>query len=275
MLFRSAQRVLIVGAGATGESLVREMLKDRFSGFIPVGFVDDDPVKRGLEIHGVRVLAKCGRIAEVTRDRAVELVVLAVPAATGKEIRRLVDLCESVGVPVRTVPKLRDLMSGEARASELRSLSIDDLLGRDPVALDWGSISAGVAGRTVLVTGGAGSIGSELCRQLVRLQPKRLIVADRSEFGLYEIEQDLAASVPQVDMRFYLRDVCDRVGLEQLVIKEKPELVFHAAAYKHVPMLEAQVREAVRNNVEGTRNMVELAGIHGVATMVQIGRAHV
>ncbi|MBT6275823.1 MAG: polysaccharide biosynthesis protein [Chromatiales bacterium] len=265
-----AQNVLVVGAGEAGESLVRELLRDGASRYRPIGFVDDDPVKKGLEIHGLRVLAKCAKISRVVEAEGVDLIVLAVPSATGEQIRRVVEFCDRAGVPVRSMPDLDALMSGRAGPSELRQLSIEDLLGRAPVSLDWQSIRAGVAGKTVVVTGGAGSIGSELVRQLVTLNPRRLVVVDRSEFGLYEIEREFTSRHSDVDFVVRLRDMCDRAGIDELMRTERPDVVFHAAAYKHVPMLEAQAREGVRNNVLGTRNVAECAVSAGVSAVVLI-----
>ncbi|NKC14631.1 MAG: NAD-dependent epimerase/dehydratase family protein [Gammaproteobacteria bacterium] len=270
-LYRAdARNVLIVGAGDAGERLVRELLRDRQHQFRPIGFVDDDPAKRGMEIHGIRVLAKCSKLPRVVRQRSVALVVLAMPSATGEQMRRMAGLCEAGGVAVRTMPDLRALMSGRAGPADLRRLSIDDLLGRAPVSLDWETIRAGAADRCIMVTGGAGSIGAELCRQLARLAPRRLLVVDRHEFGLYEIERELKSNFARLDFTVRLGDVCDRAGMSELFASEKPDVVFHAAAYKHVPMLENQVREAVRNNVLGTRNIAELAAAHKTPAMVLI-----
>jgi FlaA1/EpsC-like NDP-sugar epimerase len=266
----NAQNVLIVGAGDAGERLVREMRREVRFGYVPVGFVDDDQAKRGLEIQGVRVLAKCARLAQIVDDRSIDLVVLAIPSATAAERRRLVGLCEQADVPVRTMPDLNEIMAGRAQIADLRELSIEDLLGRDPVSLDWQSIRQGVADRTVLVTGGAGSIGSELCRQLARLGPRRLVVLDQNEFGLYTIDEQLREAHPDLDFTISLRDVCDRPAMERLFADERPDVVFHAAAYKHVPMLERQMREAVRNNVLGARHVAECSVANSVGTVVLI-----
>jgi FlaA1/EpsC-like NDP-sugar epimerase len=262
--------VLIVGAGAAGEAFVRELRRDQRSGFNPIGFVDDDAAKRGLEIQGVRVLAKCGRLERVVSERSVDLIVLAIPSATPAQRRAIVALCERTGLPVRSTPELSDLISGRARAGDLRELSIEDLLGREAVSLGWDEIEAQTQSRVVLVTGGAGSIGSELCRQLAKLGPSRLVVVDRNEYGLYAIDDQLRQDHPNMELHVHLRDVCDRVAMDDLFAIEQPDLVFHAAAYKHVPMLEFQVREAIRNNVLGARNVAECAVEAGTQAVVLI-----
>ncbi len=265
-----AQSVLIVGAGDAGEGLARELLRDPALRMRPIGFVDDDPAKKGLEIRGLRVLAKTGKLPRVVREKRAELVLLAMPSATSEQIRRVVKLCEDAKVPFRTVPLLGDLLEGKANLSDLREVSIEDLLGRDSVSLDWASIRNGVADKTVLVTGGAGSIGSELCRQIAEIGPAELVIFDQSEFGLYSIEQELAAKHPQLKLTVCLGDAVDQRNVERTMATVRPAVVFHAAAYKHVPMLEAQMREAIRNNVQGARNVARAAVTQQVETVVLI-----
>ncbi len=265
-----AQSVLIVGAGDAGEGLARELLRDPALRMRPIGFVDDDPAKKGLEIRGLRVLAKTGKLPRVVREKRAELVLLAMPSATSEQIRRVVELCEDAKVPFRTVPLLGDLLEGKANLSDLREVSIEDLLGRDSVSLDWASIRNGVADKTVLVTGGAGSIGSELCRQIAEIGPTELVIFDQSEFGLYSIEQELAAKHPQLKLTVCLGDAVDQRNVERTMATVRPAVVFHAAAYKHVPMLEAQMREAIRNNVQGARNVARAAVTQQVETVVLI-----
>ena len=265
-----AQPVLIVGAGEAGEGLARELLRDPALKMRPVGFVDDDPAKKGLEIRGVRVLAKTGKLSAVVKDKRIKLVLLAMPSAGSEQIRRVVELCERADVPIRTVPLLGDLLGGRANLSDLREVSIEDLLGRDAVSLDWDSIRDGVAGKRVLVTGGAGSIGAELCRQVAALGPAELVIFDQSEFGLYSIEQELVAKFPGLVLTIHLGDAVDQQNVERLMANTRPAVVFHAAAYKHVPMLEAQMREAMRNNVQGARNVARAAVAEGVESVVLI-----
>ncbi|BAO43417.1 polysaccharide biosynthesis protein [Thiolapillus brandeum] len=251
----SAQRVLIVGAGSAGEMLARDLLRDPQRAYLPLAFVDDDPAKRGREIHGVRVQGECSKLPRIARRLAADLVMLAVPSADKGQMQRIITYVEETGLPFRTVPPLKELMSGNVRVDQLREVSIEDLLGRDPVALEWQAIRQGLAGRTVLVTGAGGSIGSELCRQLAGLGVKRLVLAENSEFNLFCIDNELRQQFPQLQIHPHLADVTDRRVMDLLFHNYRPQVVFHAAAYKHVPLLEQQLREAMRNNVLGTRNV--------------------
>jgi FlaA1/EpsC-like NDP-sugar epimerase len=266
----SGKRALIVGAGEAGETLVRELLRDRGRGYQPVGFVDDDVEKKGREIHGVRVLGRVKNIPTLAQRMGIDLILIALPSATSREMRRIVGVCEQAGVPMRTLPALDDLVSGRSIVSALRDISIEDLLGREPVSLDWAAIEAGIRRKTVLVTGGGGSIGSELCRQIARFGPKRLVVFDQSEMNVYAIEMELRKKYPELPLAALLGDVCDPLAVAQAFHQWRPEVTFHAAAYKHVPILEHQVREAVRNNVLGTRNVARAATAHGCGTFVLI-----
>lgn len=246
----SAQRILIVGAGRAGEMLAREMLRD--GNFVPVGFIDDDPVLVRSEIHGIRVLGPVSRIDVYAEKYEAQIIVIAVPSATNEQMQRIVSLAEKTGLPVRTLPKLNEMISNKASLKELRDVSIEDLLGRDKIELDWALIQQGITNKTVMVTGGGGSIGSELCRQIAELNPRELIILERGEYNLYRITEELSASSHQVNVHGILGDVCDQVKVDNIFREYRPQIVFHAAAYKHVPMLETQSREAVRNNVLGT-----------------------
>lgn len=262
-------RVLIVGAGRAGEMLVRDLLRAG-SSHLPIGFVDDRVRRHGSEVHGLPVLGGCDRLPEFTRTLGINLILLAIPSANADEMRRLVGLCEASGVPFRTVPKLQNLIDGKVSIDQLREVSIEDLLGRAPITLDWPSIEAGLSGQAVLVTGAAGSIGAELCAQLARAMPARLIVADRGEWGLYELQRQLARHHPELSLTARLLDVTDASAVWQLFNTEAPQVVFHAAAYKHVPLLESQLREAVWNNLIGTRRVADAAQASGVGKFVLI-----
>ncbi|MFB1487202.1 MULTISPECIES: polysaccharide biosynthesis protein [unclassified Thiocapsa] len=266
----SGQRVLIVGAGRAGEMLVRDMLRDPSRSYFPAGFVDDKPRRQGSEVHGVPVLGLTEAIPEIVVREDIDLLMLAVPSATAKEMRRLVELCEDTGRPFRTVPELRNLMTGQVSISQLRPVSIEDLLGRDPVSLDWEGIRAGLSARAVLVTGAGGSIGSELVRQIAAAGPTRLILIDNGEYNLYRIEMELLERYPNLCFTRHLVDVADAAGLDAVFAAERPQIIFHAAAYKHVPMLEDQIRAAVRNNVTGTRVVAETAERWGCERFVLI-----
>ncbi|MFC1773118.1 polysaccharide biosynthesis protein [Pseudomonadota bacterium] len=263
-------RVLIVGAGKAGEMLVRDLLRSRDGSYKIVGFVDDKIKNQGREIHGVRVLGACNEMIDFVERLGVDLIVLAVPSANTQKMRRLVELCEKTGIPFRTLPPLNSLMSGQVTLNQLREVSIDDLLGREPVSLDWKAIDQELRGKVVLVTGAGGSIGSELCRQIARLAPAHLILLDSSEFNLYSIERELMDSYSGLKASRYLCSVVDKTGVENIFREVHPEIVFHAAAYKHVPMLEDQIREAVTNNIQGTRIVAQLADRFGSKAFVMI-----
>jgi len=267
---RAGLRVLIVGADRAGEMLARDMLRDPQHAYFPAGFVDDKPRRQGGEVHGVPVLGAIRDIPRLVAERDIDLVLLAVPTAGAREMQRLVGLCEQAGKPFRTVPQLGNLMAGQVSISQLRPVSIEDLLGRDPITLDWEGIRAGLAGRAILVTGAGGSIGSELVRQIAAAGPERLILVDNGEFNLYQIELELHDSHPQLRFSRHLLDVTDVAAITRLFEVERPHTVFHAAAYKHVPLLEDQLRAAVRNNVIGTSVVAAAACAWGCERFVLI-----
>ena len=268
--FIAGRRVLIAGAGSAGEMLVRDMMRDPQRAYTPVAFVDDLPRRQGGEIHGIPVADSCDRIPELVERLQIEVIVLAIPSADTRHMQRLVELCERSGVPFRTVPRLRNLMAGQVTVDQLQEVAIEDLLGRDPVQLDWNGIRDGLTGRVILVTGGGGSIGSELCRQIAQLGPERLVILENSEYNLYAIELELHGRFPELQLDCLLGDVTDEATVERLFTAQRPQVVFHAAAYKHVPMLENQVREAVRINLLGTREVAEAAHRHGCGEFVLI-----
>ncbi len=268
--FRSAQRVLIVNAGKAGDMLVRDMLRDPRRAFQPVAFVDDDRAKRGKEIQGIRVVGPYAVMPRVVKELAIDVIMLAVPTANAALMRRLVALAERCGVPFRTVPNLEDLMSGQIRLQELRKVRIEDLLGREPVSLDWPRIREGLTGRVIMVTGAGGSIGAELCRQIASLNPAALILLENSEYNLYSIELELREHFSELSLHAHLADITDEVACDRLFARYHPQVVFHAAAYKHVPMLETQVREAVKNNILGTKVVAEVADRYACSEFVLI-----
>ena len=263
-----ASRVLVVGAGRAGEMLVRDLGRDR--DYYPVGLVDDNPRLKGAKVQGLPVLGTSDDLAALIAEHEVDLVIIAMPSANTAQMRRVVERIEETGVAFRTLPRIDDMISGRSALSELREVAIDDLLGRDPVTLDWQSISEGLAGKVVLVSGGGGSIGSELCRQIARFGPAQLVILEQSEFQLYEIEMELGQSYPSLRVVPCLVDVCDAVAVDYVMQRHRPDVVFHAAAYKHVPMLEFQPREAVRNNVLGTRTLALAADRHHCSTFVMV-----
>jgi len=266
----TAERVLVVGAGSAGEGLVRDLLRMRPAVYLPVAFVDDDPAKQGQEIHGIRVVSTIENIASVAGQWDADLIMLALPSASSSQMRRIVELCEMSGMPFRTLPKLQSLVSGKVSINEIREVQIEDLLGRAPVVLDRTEIINRLTDKVVLVTGGGGSIGSELCRQVTCVAIQHLIVLDQSEYNLYSIEKELQESRPELQLTCELGDICDEAGMEHLFRRYQPDVVFHAAAYKHVPMLEDKVREAVRNNIIGSWNVARLADRFGCSDFVMV-----
>ncbi|GJM09529.1 MAG: multidrug MFS transporter [Lysobacteraceae bacterium] len=264
---KDAKRVLILGAGAAGEMLARDLLRERK--YVPVAFLDDKPRLRGARVRGIPVLGTLEELPLAVRSKSVDALIIAMPSASSSEMQRIVDLCEDSGVPFRTLPKLQDMVENRTSAS-LRDVAIEDLLGRDPVSLDWVGIHQALASRVVLVTGGGGSIGSELCRQIARIGPTRLVILENSEFNLYEIERQLHLEFPQLPVEAVLGDVCEPAAVERVFVKYSPQIVFHAAAYKHVPLLETHLRAAVRNNVTGTRCVADMADRYGADSFVLI-----
>ncbi len=267
---RRGQRVLIVGAGRAGEMLARDLLRDRTRAYYPVAFIDDAREKQGKEIHGIRVYGPCQKMKQIANRLSVDVIVLAVPSATAEEMKRLVELAEACHIPFQTLPQLDDLAKGQVGASQLREVFIEDLLGRDPVLLDWPRIRAGLTGKVILVTGAGGSIGSELCRQIADLEPAALILFENSEFNSYSIELSLGEQYPHLSLHAHLGDVTDPVATERVYRRYRPQVVFHAAAYKHVPILEGQIREAIRNNVLGTQVQASAAHEFGCSEFVLI-----
>jgi FlaA1/EpsC-like NDP-sugar epimerase len=259
-----AKRVLIIGAGHSGEGLVRDLLRHVAKQYLPVAIVDDDRNKKGLEIHGVRVVGSIDHIESVVKKYNVELIIIAIPSANSADMRRVVALCEKTKLPFRTLPGLKDLTLGKVSINALREVSIEDLLGRDQVTLDWQAIEAEISGKVVLVSGGGGSIGAELCRQVARLNPAVLVVVEKNEFNLYRLDLELRQAFPNLQLHVYLVDVIDKIAIAKILAQHQPEIIFHAAAYKHVPLLESQLRIAVQNNIIGTWVLAEQAVIYGV-----------
>ena len=264
------KRVLIAGAGEAGAVMVREMYAHQQLGAVPVAFVDDDPAKWNRRLHGVPIVGALDDIPEAVRRLSVDEVVVAMPAAPGAAVRRVLRATAEVGVPTRTVPGLYELLSGRKSVSTLRSIEIQDLLRRNPVKTDLAQVRELAGGKAVLVTGAGGSIGSELCRQLARLTPSRLIVVGRGENSVFELMEELRRSFPRLAVDPVIADVRDRARLERVFQQTRPDTVFHAAAHKHVPLMEQNVSEAILNNVLGTKVVAELSARYGAERFVLI-----
>jgi FlaA1/EpsC-like NDP-sugar epimerase len=270
-LVARGKEVLVVGAGDAGQLVIRELQRNRQLGYTPIGLIDDDPRKKNLRIHGVRVLGTTEELAHVLRDNRPDEVLIALPSASGEVRQRIVNVTREGNVPVKTLPALYELISGESDlATQIRPVQVEDVLGREPVEVDLETTAAYVKGQTVLVTGAGGSIGSELCRQIARVGPQRLILVDQGETALFEIERELvdergfAACIP------VLADCKSRTKMKQIFDRYRPAVVFHAAAYKHVPLMEANPLESVRNNALGTKVVAEVAVEFGVERFVLI-----
>jgi FlaA1/EpsC-like NDP-sugar epimerase len=265
---QTAKRVLIVGADRAGEALSRDIRRD--SRYSVVGFVDDKTLLRGSSINGYPVLGRFEQLPEVVREAAVDMLLIALPGASTVEMRRVVALCDETGLPYRTVPRLEDVVAGRAQFNQIKEVAIEDLLGRDAVELDWTAIRETLSGRRVLITGGGGSIGSELCRQVARLGALSLTVVEQSEYNLYRITQELRTDFPELILVGILANCGDRVAMRSAYADAQPQVVFHAAAYKHVPMLQGQLRAAFRNNVMGTSAVADMSREFGVECFVLI-----
>lgn len=261
---------LIVGAGRAGEMLARDLLGQRDQEYFPVGFVDDDRSKLGKQIHGLKVLGRTRDMPEVVAEFGVEMVFLAIPSAGRRVIRRLVGICEDIGVQYRTLPSTNDLLTGRVTVSALREVTIEDLLGREPVRVDTEGLASFISGRTVMITGAGGSIGGELCRQIAMFSPRCLIGLDISEFNLYRAELYLRKRFPELTFLPALGDVRNAKHLRSLFALHRPEIVFHAAAYKHVPMVEMNPFPGVDVNIFGTKTLATVAAEYGVEKFIMI-----
>jgi FlaA1/EpsC-like NDP-sugar epimerase len=266
------KEVLVVGAGDAGRLIVQEMQRSRMLNYTPIGFVDDDPRKRHTRIMGVRVLGTIDELPRVLREHRPDEVLIAMPSVSGEVRRRIIEPAQQLRITVKTLPGLYELITGEVGlAGQIRPVSVEDVLGREQVEVDFNEVAAYLEGHTVLVTGAGGSIGSELCRQIARVRPSRLILVDNAEGPLFEIERELASERDFTAALPKLLDVKDRKALRREVFeKYQPTVVFHAAAYKHVAMLDTHPLASVRNNVLGTRVIAELAAEFGVERFVLI-----
>lgn len=264
------KRILIVGAGDAGELIVRDMKSSRHSRYRAVGFVDDDASKVGHRIHGVPVLGTRADLPKILSRYRPHEVLLAIPDAEPVVVRSIVRTLEPFKIPIKTVPNLRDLIDGKLEISQIRSLSVDDLLTRAPIGLARDPLKHLIGGRRVMVTGAGGSIGSELCRQIARLKPASLVMFERYENSLHAIRMELEDARQQFGLYPVIGDVTDPVRLAEVMRESRPEIVFHAAAHKHVPLMEENPCEAIKNNVRGTRLIAEAAGEYGVDRFILI-----
>ena len=269
-LHQSSERVLIVGAGEAGMAIALEMMQSTKLNMMPVGFADDDLVKIGTSFGGVKVLGNIESIPEIVSKHKVGQIFVAIPSASRRRIKEILSVCQQTTCKVRILPSLYQVISGEVLLSKMREVDVQDLLGREQITVNLDEIAGYVSDKVVLVTGGGGSIGSELCRQIAKYQPKRLIIFDIYENNAYDIQQELVRHYPDLDLIALIGSVRDKGKIEWLFDTYKPEIVFHAAAHKHVPLMETSPNEAVKNNVMGTYNVATCADKHGAKRFVLI-----
>ncbi len=263
-------RVGIVGAGYAGATLARELCVKRHLGLRPVVFFDDDPQKQNSRIHDIPVVGMPERLLELQKKLKLNKVIIAMPSASGKRIREIVKILQQANLKFETVPTLDQLATGKVRVSQLRRVEIEDLLGREPVKLETENIRSILTGRVVMVTGAGGSIGSELCRQIAAFHPKRILLVEQSEVQIFQIEQELVGMGHEEIITPIVADILDFPRMNSVFQSFKPDVVFHAAAHKHVPMMENHPCEAIKNNILGTAQIAELALEYGVKRFVQI-----
>ena len=270
LMRRKRTPTLLIGAGRTGASLAREVSGRADSELDVRGFIDDDVHKVGGRVAGLKVLGTTGDLGRIAGELSVTQAVITLDNAQGREIRRLIELCTSLGLKTRIVPALNELAEGRHSISRVRDVSIEDLLGREPVRLLDENIEHYLAGRTIMVTGAGGSIGAELVRQIGRYRPGKILLVERYEFGLFEIDREIQTSEFPIARVPLIADICDRERMGAIFETYRPEIVFHAAAHKHVPLMEINTTEAVKNNIFATRLLGELAGESGVRSFVLV-----
>jgi len=264
------RRLLIVGAGDTADSILRDIVRTSEDRYAVVGFVDDDENKIGARIRGIDVLGRTDEIRRICERFSVDEVLITLQGSPHKRVRELIESCRGLNLQFRTVPAVSDLIEGRVQVSQIRPVDIEDLLGREPVSLDTDAIGRYLFDKVVMVTGAGGSIGSEMCRQIARFRPRRLLLVERMENALFEINRELERSFPDIDRVPFVADIADRGRIERILAVERPTAIFHAAAHKHVPMMEWNPGEAVKNNILGTRILADAALEAGVAKFVMI-----
>ncbi|MHC4106239.1 MAG: polysaccharide biosynthesis protein, partial [Planctomycetota bacterium] len=264
------KRFLIVGAGNTGEALLREIHRMGIAQYEVIGFVDDDPTKQRIFIHGLPVLGTVEQLPKICEDHNIEEIAIAMPSATHKQLRRVIQVCEGTKIKFSTVPSITDIASGKFKVSQIREVDIDDLLGREAVQLDLDLIEAFAKDKIILVTGAGGSIGSEMCRQLCNFNPKLLLLIEQAENPLFDIERELQKQFPQVSIKAIICNITDKIRVEEIFKKYKPQVVIHAAAHKHVPLMELNPGEGIKNNIVGTQVVADAADQYGTANFVMI-----
>lgn len=263
-------KVLVIGAGDAGAMLAREIERYHSGKRKIIGFIDDDRDKQGKTMFGIRVLGSRYDIEQVVADTDANEIIIAMPSVKGKEIKEIIDVCKNTNCKLTILPGVYEIIEGTVSVNQLRPVEVEDLLGRDPVKLDTKNVSAYITGKVVLITGAGGSIGSEICRQVAKMQPKKMLLLGKGENSIYEISQELSIEYPQIRKVPIIADVRDEERINGIMDYFHPHVVFHAAAHKHVPLMEYQPMETVRNNVLGTKVVAEAASKNGVETFVMI-----
>jgi FlaA1/EpsC-like NDP-sugar epimerase len=265
------KRALIIGAGAAGSMLVRQFMKNHDAEILPVGFVDDDPKKQKLQIYDVTVVGRTKDIPKLVEKLNVETIIIAIPSMSKSEIQKVYQECSKTNAKTQIMPMLEDIVSGKVSVNQFRDVQVEDLLGRDPVELDTQTISEKLTGKTILVTGAGGSIGSEICRQVSKFKPKKLLLLGHGENSIYGIDMELRNRYKaEFEIVPIIADIQDRTRIFEVMESHSPDVVYHAAAHKHVPLMEYNPKEAVKNNVIGTKNVAEAADTFGVKTFVLV-----
>lgn len=264
------KRVMIIGAGDAGAAVIRELRTHQDSGSKPVIVIDDDVRKKGQRISGLKVAGSTKDIEKIAAKKRIDEIIIAIPSAKKKEIKRIVTECNKTKCQLKTLPSLFELIEGEVSINQIREVKIEDLLGREEINLDLKEISDFIRGRRIMITGAGGSIGSELCRQIASYKPEQIILLDIYENNLYDLQNELRRRFPQLGMKSVIASIRDRKRIFEIFEKTKPQVVFHAAAHKHVPLMEENPQEAIKNNVFGTLNLIEAADEYEVSRFVQI-----
>ena len=267
---RKKNKVLIVGAGDAGAMLLREIERYHIANRQVVGFIDDDKNKTGKILLGVKVLGTRNELIKIASEKGIDEIIIAMPSVKGKEIKAIINICKQTNCKLTILPGLYEIIEGKVSISQLRPVDIEDLLGRDPVKLDTTAVKEYLAGKIVLITGAGGSIGSEIVRQVAKMQPKKLLLLGKGENSIYEITQELKINCPEVKTVPIIADIRDKERIKAIMDYFEPQVVFHAAAHKHVPLMEYQPAEAVRNNILGTKVVADEAAAHKVETFVMI-----
>ena len=265
----SSKKVIFIGAGVAAQTAVREIKRSK-SGYLAIGYVDDDNSKLGLKIDGVPVIGKVDQLPALVKRYPADEILIAVPSASSEQMKRFVEICDQLPVKFRTVPALNDIITGRVLISQFREARVEDLLGRDPVEIDLESVVKQFRGRVVVVTGAAGSIGSELCRQILKYEPRALVCVDQNETAIFYLQRELSAQENETDQVFCVADVGDRERMQKLFMDYTPHIVFHAAAYKHVPVMETNVQGAIKNNIFALLNLLKVAQESGCRSFVLI-----